>query len=55
MFADVPFFHPFADWIEQLALEGISTGCAPTLFCPNATVTRAEMAVFLVRTFSLPM
>lgn len=36
--------------IEDFALQGITAGCsaAPPLFCPNAPVTRAQMAVFLV-------
>jgi hypothetical protein len=57
MFTDVPVTHPFATWIEQLAREGITGGCAasPLQYCPDATVTRGQMAVFLVRTFNLPM
>ena len=54
MFTDVPQSHPFAAWIEQLAREGITAGCGPTTYCPDATVTRAQMAVFLVRAFNLP-
>jgi hypothetical protein len=54
MFTDVPASHPFAKWIEELAREGITGGCAtsPPRYCPNATVTRAQMAVFLVRAFN---
>ncbi|MFN2304485.1 MAG: S-layer homology domain-containing protein, partial [Anaerolineales bacterium] len=43
-----------AAWIKQLALEGITTGCGGGNYCPNASVTRSQMAVFLVRTFDLP-
>jgi hypothetical protein len=43
-----------AAWIKQLALEGITGGCGPSLYCPAGSVTRAEMAIFLVRAFSLP-
>ena len=55
-FADVPVNHPFAAWIYQLAAEGITAGCAsnPARYCPDSPVTRAQMAVFLVRTFNLP-
>lgn len=42
-----------ADWIEQLAAEGITSGCGGGNFCPNAPVTRAQMAVFVVRAFEL--
>jgi hypothetical protein len=55
VFADVPASDPFAPWIEQLAAEGITGGCGGGNYCPNQAVTRAEMAVFLVRTFNLPM
>jgi hypothetical protein len=55
MFTDVPVSHPFATWIEQLAREGITGGCGSTTYCPDATVTRGQMAVFLVRAFNLPM
>jgi uncharacterized repeat protein (TIGR01451 family) len=56
MFGDVPVSHPFAAWIEQLAREGVAGGCStsPPLYCPDALVTRAQMAVFLVRAFNLP-
>jgi hypothetical protein len=51
---DVPISHWAAAWIEQLAREGISGGCGGGNFCPENPVSRAEMAVFLVRTFNLP-
>jgi hypothetical protein len=57
IFTDVPMTHPFVTWIEQLAREGITGGCStsPPQYCPDATVTRGQMAVFLVRAFNLPM
>jgi hypothetical protein len=48
MFSDVPPGAFARAFIEQLAVEGITAGCAPGLFCPNNPVTRAEMAVFLL-------
>ncbi len=54
LFTDVPASYWAAAWIEQLANEGITSGCGTNLYCPDATVTRAQMAVFLVRTFNLP-
>ncbi len=48
-FADVPAGYWAADWIEQLAADGITTGCAPNLYCPSSLVNRSEMAVFLLR------
>ncbi len=52
-FTDVPTNHWAAGWIEQLAAEGISSGCGGGNFCPDSAVTRAQMAVFLVRAFDL--
>jgi hypothetical protein len=40
--------------IEWLYLQDITRGCAPTLFCPAADVSREQMAAFLVRAFDLP-
>ena len=40
--------------INRLAAAGITGGCAPGRFCPTATVTREQMASFLVRAFDLP-
>jgi hypothetical protein len=54
MFTDVPISYWAVNWIEQLATEGITGGCGTGLYCPDNPVTRAQMAVFLVRTFSLP-
>lgn len=53
-FVDVPVTSGFAPWIVQLANEGITAGCQPQAYCPNASVTRAQMAVFLVRAFINP-
>jgi hypothetical protein len=54
VFGDVPISHWAAAWIEELSAEGITGGCGGGNYCPNQAVTRAEMAIFLVRTFSLP-
>ena len=53
-FSDVPINYWAGAWIKQLAAEGITGGCGNGNYCPEASVTRAQMAVFLVRTFSLP-
>ncbi len=52
-FADVPAGYWAQDWIEQLAAEAITTGCAPNSFCPGDSVGRDQMAAFLARTFHL--
>ncbi len=53
IFSDVPLGSFAVDWIEQLALEGITGGCGAGIYCPNANVTRDQMAVFLVRAFQI--
>jgi hypothetical protein len=53
MFNDVPASSPFCPFIEELARRGITGGCGGGNYCPSASVTRAQMAVFLVRTFSI--
>lgn len=55
VFTDVPANAFAAAWIEQLVAEGITSGCGNGIFCPNNSVTRAQMAIFLQRTFNLPM
>lgn len=39
--------------INRIREVGITAGCSPTDFCPNAMTTRAEMATFLTRAFKL--
>ncbi len=48
VFNDIPANHMFAKWIEQLNAEGITGGCGGGNYCPNAPVTREQMAVFLL-------
>lgn len=58
LFADVPVTGKewMQPWIEQFYAEGITTGCAvgPLKYCPERQVTRAEMAVFLLRAIKGP-
>ena len=51
LFEDVPNTYWAASWIERLYDAGITGGCAvnPLRYCPEASVTRAQMAVFLLR------
>jgi S-layer homology domain len=49
VFPDVPCPSQFADWIEQLFAEGITGGCGGGNYCPDNPVTRAQMAVFLLK------
>jgi hypothetical protein len=49
IFGDVVCPSTFANWIEQLSAEGITGGCGGGNYCPNNPVTRAQMAVFLLK------
>ena len=45
-------------FIEAIAAAGITLGCNPPMndrFCPDGSVTRGQMAAFLVRALELPV
>jgi hypothetical protein len=46
-FSDVPTSHPFFKFVEALVASGITAGCGGGKYCPDAPLTRGEMAVFL--------
>jgi hypothetical protein len=50
-FNDVPPSNSFYAFIDRLAVLQITMGCsaAPPLYCPTDTVTREQMAAFLIR------
>ena len=48
-FGDVPPDYWAGAWIKQLAAEGITGGCGTGNYCPENPVTRAQMAIFLLR------
>jgi PKD repeat protein len=48
-FDDVSFDHPSFKYVQRLVEEGITYGCSPTSYCPDSTVNRAQMAVFIIR------
>jgi hypothetical protein len=53
-FGDVPASHTFFSFIEALAASGITAGCGDgSDFCPNAPLTRGQMAVFLSKALGL--
>lgn len=53
VFRDVSADHWAADWIESLAAEGITFGCGDGIYCPERDVSRAQMAVFIRKTFEI--
>ena len=54
-FGDVDPGSVHASSIEALLASGVTVGCAtePLRFCPNRSVTRAQMATFLTRALGL--
>ncbi len=57
VFSDVPVAGKewMESWVDEFYAEGITTGCgvAPLRFCPENNVTRAEMAVFILRAYGM--
>jgi hypothetical protein len=49
-FNDVPPGSFAADWINELFTLGVTSGCGGGNYCPGDSVTRAQMAIFLLRT-----
>ncbi len=54
VFTDVPPTDPACKAVHLVASQGVTTGCAPSLFCPTPSVTRAEMAIFLAKAIVAP-
>jgi hypothetical protein len=54
-FNDVPISDPAFQFIEAFNAAGITAGCsaAPPLYCPDAAVTRRQMAVFFAKALGL--
>jgi len=39
--------------IEALVASGVTSGCRATSYCPDAPVTREQMAAFLIRALAV--
>ena len=52
-FTDVPTTSVYCRWVKELVARGITSGCGGGNYCPETSVTRGTMAVFLATTFSL--
>ena len=52
-FTDVPTSHFAFRFVEALAAAGITGGCGGGQFCPDAPLTRAQMAIFLATALGL--
>ena len=55
-FEDVAADSPLAGYVERIAELGVTAGCNldGPLYCPEAPVDRAQMALFLKRALELP-
>jgi hypothetical protein len=51
----LPPSSPFYNFIDRMAVLNITSGCSvsPPLYCPGNSVTREQMAAFLVKAFQL--
>ncbi len=47
-FADVPSSNIFFRFVQKMAQMGITSGCGNGNFCPDDSLTRGQMAVFIV-------
>ncbi len=51
-FSDVPTTSSVYRFVETLLHKGVVGGCSATAYCPSATVTRRQMAVFIAAAMS---
>jgi len=51
-FTDVPTDHWAYAFIERMLHNGVTAGCGSSSYCPDATVSRWQMAVFLAKSLS---
>jgi len=52
-FADVPASDGAFAFVEALAASGVTAGCGGGNYCPDAPLTRSQMAVFLSKALGL--
>ena len=48
-FADVPSGAFGYQWIQRMREDNITEGCSSTDYCPDSSVTRGDMAIFVMR------
>jgi glucose/arabinose dehydrogenase len=53
-FLDVPPTNPFYAFIDQMAVRQITLGCGGGNYCPTESVTREQMAAFIIRALGEP-
>jgi glucose/arabinose dehydrogenase len=53
IFADVPFDFWAHQYINAIFNSGITVGCGSGIYCPDAGITRAQMAVFIEKSLGV--
>jgi uncharacterized repeat protein (TIGR01451 family) len=54
VFGDVPETHAFYTFIGKLSARAVTQGCGGGLYCPDSSVTREQMAAFIIRALHEP-
>src|SRR5262249_44838818 len=54
LFSDVAPTDAFCRHVHVLAAQNVTLGCTPTTFCPNALVSRIQMAGFVAKAMVAP-
>ncbi|MEJ2190632.1 MAG: S-layer homology domain-containing protein, partial [Acidobacteriota bacterium] len=55
VFLDVAPTDPACAAIHYIAAEAVTTGCDDVNYCPHNVLSRAEMAIFIQRAFTLDL
>ncbi len=48
-FTDVPTGEYAFPWIQRMQEDSITAGCTPTTYCPDSSIIRGDMAIFIMR------
>ena len=54
IYSDVPYDHPYYQYIDSIAANNITTGYTDGTYRPENPVTRAQFSAFLARIFMFP-
>jgi RHS repeat-associated protein/uncharacterized repeat protein (TIGR01451 family) len=54
LFSDVPETHSFYTFIGKLSARAVTQGCGSGNYCPDSSVTREQMAAFIIRALHEP-
>ena len=54
LFGDVLPTDIFCKSVHYIAVQNVTSGCAPALYCPSQNITRAETAIFIAKAIVAP-